>query len=168
MKRTAGVMLMVVSGALMAEVATGDAIPSGPPVAKTSPDVEVLSWMEGRWTGTHEGVEMEETWGSGAGGAMLGVHKDVKGGRMVSFEFLRIAPDESKELTYFASPRGKEPTPFRLKETAERRVVFENKAHDFPQRILYWLDAAGALHARIEGILNGKAAGEEWTWTRAR
>jgi hypothetical protein len=41
-------------------------------------------------------------------------------------------------------------------------------ARDFPQRILYWLDDRGALHARIEGKLRGKPASEEWAWTKAR
>ena len=47
-------------------------------------------------------------------------------------------------------------------------MVFENLQHDFPQRILYWLDAAGAMHARIEGPQAGKTVSEEWVWTRAR
>ena len=34
--------------------------------------------------------------------------------------------------------------------------MFENRQHDFPQRILYWLDAAGAMHARIEGPQGGQ------------
>ena len=49
-----------------------------------------------------------------------------------------------------------------------KRVVFENRQHDFPQRILYWLDPGGALHARIEGPQGGKTVSEEWVWTRAR
>jgi hypothetical protein len=43
--------------------------------------------------------------------------------------------------------------------------VFSDPAHDFPKRILYWLDEAGALHARVEG---DAAMAEEWTWTRAK
>ena len=45
--------------------------------------------------------------------------------------------------------------------------MFENAAHDFPQRVLYWLDDAGSLHARVEGHAGG-GADEEWIWTRAR
>jgi hypothetical protein len=130
-------------------------------------DVSRLSWMEGRWAGTSDGVAMEEYWLSPSGGALLGVHRDVKGGRMVSFEFLRIETT-SEGTFYFASPRSAPPTPFRLVEMGERRVVFENKQHDFPQRILYWLDAAGAMHARIEGPQAGKTVGEEWTWAKMR
>ena len=69
---------------------------------------------------------------------------------------------------YFASPRSAPPTAFKLIETGDKRVVFENKNHDFPQRILYWTDAKGALHARIEGPQGGKTVAEEWVWTRAK
>ena len=130
-------------------------------------DPSRLGWMEGYWTGTSGGLEMEEVWSAPKGGALLGMHRDVKEGRMVSFEFLRIATTP-EGLIYFASPRSKAPTPFRAIEMGGKRVVFENKEHDFPQRILYWLDAAGALHARIEGSQGGKTVGEEWTWTKGR
>ena len=125
-----------------------------------------LAWMEGRWGGTADGVEMEEQWSSSAGGALLGMHKDVKGGSMTSFEFMRIDTAPKEGLVYFASPRSAPVTPFVLLELGDKRVVFENKDHDFPQRILYWLDAAGALHARVEGTLKGSAESEEWTWTK--
>jgi hypothetical protein len=128
--------------------------------------VEDLGWLEGRWRGEEGGTASEEQWTSVEGGALLGVHRDVKAGRMVSWEFLRIdgAPDGA--LTYFASPRSAAPTPFRLVEQAAERVVFENKKHDFPQRILYWRDGAGALHARIEGVVGGKTRAREWVWTK--
>jgi hypothetical protein len=124
-----------------------------------------LAWLEGRWTGTRDGVASEEIWSSPAGGALLGMHKDVKDGRLVGFEQLRIARD-GDTLVYFASPQGAAATRFRLVELAERRVVFGNPKHDFPQRILYWLDAAGALHARVEGEIGGKPRAVEWVWTR--
>jgi hypothetical protein len=129
--------------------------------------VDRLAWLEGRWEGENNGLSMEEHWTSVRGGALLGLHRDVKSGRMVSFEFLRI--EATPEGTfYFASPRSKPPVPFKLVESGETRAVFENRQHDFPQRILYWLDAAGALHARIEGPQGGKTVSEEWSWTKRR
>ena len=127
--------------------------------------VERLAWLEGRWEGESDGVSMEEQWTSLRGGALLGLHRDVKAGRMVSFEFLRI--EATPEGTfYYASPRSKPPVPFKLAEAGERRAVFENRQHDFPQRILYWLDAAGAMHARVEGPQGGKTVSEEWVWRK--
>ena len=129
--------------------------------------VAQLSWLEGRWEGASDGVTMEEHWTSVRGGALLGLHRDVKGERMLSFEFFRIQTTPEGTF-YFASPRSRPPVAFKLVEQGERRVVFENRDHDFPQRILYWLDTAGAMHARIEGPQAGRAVSEEWVWTKAR
>jgi hypothetical protein len=134
-----------------------------------SPAAEVgrLSWLEGRWEGTSDGTAMEELWTSVRGGALLGLHRDVKGDRMVSFEFLRIQATP-EGVVYFASPGSRPPVGFKLVEAGEQRAVFQNLQHDFPQRILYWIDAAGALHARIEGPQAGKTVSEEWVWTKVR
>jgi len=131
----------------------------------TAGEVDRLAWLEGRWAGEKDGVRSEERWTGLLGGALLGVHADVKGGRLVSWEFLRIERG-TDGVSYYASPRSAPPTPFKLVEVSDRRAVFENKEHDFPQRILYWLDGAGALHARIEGPQAGKTVSEEWVWTK--
>lgn len=136
-------------------------------VAQPITDVAALSWMEGSWAGEKDGVAMEELWTSPRGGALLGLHRDVKGGRLVSWEFLRIQAT-GEGIVYYASPRSAPPTLFKLVEMGDKRAVFENKAHDFPQRILYWIDARGSLHARIEGPRGGKTVSEEWTWSRVR
>jgi hypothetical protein len=135
--------------------------------APAASEVQRLAWLEGRWSGSKDGVTIEEHWTSPSGDALLGMNKTVKGGRMVSFESLRIAatPDG---IAYLASPQGVPPTAFKLVELADKRIVFENKQHDFPQRILYWLDESGALHARIEGPRGGKTVSQEWIWTKTR
>ena len=139
-------------------------LPLVPPVAAPT-EIASLAWMAGTWSGVADGVDGEETWTPPRGGAMLGIHRDVRAGRMVGFEFLRIDTDKDG-LTYWASPGGRPATPFRLKAGGPGRVVFENPAHDFPQRILYWLGDDGKLHARIEGTANGKPGDEEWSWSR--
>lgn len=134
--------------------------------ADEADDLNRLSWLEGLWTGNKDGVETEELWMPAKGGALLALHRDVKDGRMVSFEFLRIAT--TAEGTFlFGSPQSAPPTPFRLLSMEHQRVTFENPAHDFPQRILYWLDSQSALHARIEGPMNGATVSEEWVWTKS-
>lgn len=110
---------------------------------------------------------MEEHWTSPAGGGLVGMHKDVKAGRLISFEFLRVVRTADKGVCYLSSPNGRPATPFCAIEMSDRRVVFENKEHDFPQRVLYWLDDQGRLHARIEGSQGEKQAFEEWVWKKS-
>ncbi|MBA2524296.1 MAG: hypothetical protein H0V18_00740 [Pyrinomonadaceae bacterium] len=134
-------------------------------VSAKATDLSGLAWMAGNWAGVQGGVEMEELWQAPKGNTMLGLHRDVAGGRTVFFEFLRIEA-KPEGISYWASPGGRPSTQFRLIELKGKRVVFENLKHDFPQRVIYWLSDDGALHARIEGTMNGKPAAEEWTWRR--
>ena len=123
-----------------------------------------LSFLSGAWTGTQDGLTAEEYWTKADGTLMACVHRDLKGGRTVSFEFLRIE-QRGDSLVYVAMPRGRNSTPFPMKSLEGQKVVFENLAHDYPQRILYWRDGE-ALHARTEGMIKGKLESEEWTWER--
>jgi Domain of unknown function (DUF6265) len=159
-------LLLVIAALSWAQSPGASAAPSPGPGPRQIAD---LAWIEGHWVGSDGPLQMEEIWTSAAGGALVGLHKDVstRGGtpRMVSFEFLRIEAG-SEGIVYVAQPGGRPPTRFTLIEHTGRRVVFANPAHDFPQRILYWLDDAGALHARVEGPKGGRTVGQEWTWTR--
>jgi len=133
---------------------------------QAKPTLDSLSWIAGSWRGTSSGVEMEEHWTAPKGNSMIGIHRDVAKGRTASFEFLRIE-QQGERIVYLSMPSGRSPaTPFPLKEVSGTRVVFENPAHDFPQRIIYWKDGAD-LRARIEGTMNGKAGAEEWRWSPA-
>lgn len=151
-------VLILLTQAWSAEAASQTA-PASPSPGK----IADLAWMAGSWSGSQGPLEMEEHWTAPKGGSMLGVHRDVKGGRTVSFEYARI--EESAEgVVYQASPGGKPATPFRLAKLEGKKAVFENPEHDFPQRVLYWLEPDGSLSARIEGTINGKEESEQWTW----
>jgi hypothetical protein len=125
----------------------------------------MLSWMTGSWSGVSGQVEMEEHWTAVKGGSLFGIHRDVREGRTVSFEFMRIQ-QAAQGITFWASPGGKPAVPFRAIEVTSDRVTFENKEHDFPQRVIYWIASDGMLHAKIEGMMNGKLESEEWSWKK--
>lgn len=129
----------------------------------TKPAIADLAWMAGSWSGESSGIQMEEHWTAPKGNSMVGLHRDVGKGRTLLFEFLRIE-QQGDQIVYLSMPNGRSPaTRFSLKELSATRVVFENPAHDFPQRIIYWKDG-NDLRARIEGTRNGKTGGEEWRW----
>ena len=128
--------------------------------------ISALAWMAGSWSGNDGPDEHEEHWTAPKGGAMVGMHRTVRQGRMVEFEFFRVE-EQNGRLVYLSQPGGRSPaTPFALATLDGERVVFENRAHDFPQRLIYWKDG-NALRARIEGTMNGKERSMEWRWTRS-
>ncbi len=126
-----------------------------------------LSWLVGSWLERKTGVETEEHWIAPKGDVMLGMNRTVRESGRTSFEFLRIARTPTG-ISYFASPGGRPATEFKLIETAEKesqkKVIFENREHDFPQRIIYWRDDDGSLRARIEGTIGGQSRSQEWQW----
>jgi Domain of unknown function (DUF6265) len=130
-------------------------------------EIEKLVWMAGTWTQKKDGEIVQETWLGPRGKMMVAVNLATSGKLRQSFEFLRIV-DGPNGLAYLASPGGKTPTEFKLKEIGDKKVVFENLSNDFPQRILYWVDADGAMKARIEGNIHGKASAIEWRFEREK
>ncbi|MDN3922013.1 DUF6265 family protein [Roseateles violae] len=119
-----------------------------------------LGWLAGCWTriaapGLDAGSG--EQWTAAAGGAMLGLARTVRGGRTVEHEFMRIHLGGDGRLLYSAQPSGQAPADFALLRQGENEIVFENPRHDFPQRIVYRLEAPGRLLARIEGQRGGAA-----------
>jgi len=152
------VMVIGVAGVLVADSF------SGPRQEKSG--IAALEWMAGFWVGVEHGTRMEELWMRPAGGVMLGLHRDIDSAGLVWFEYLRLEETESG-IAYVASPQGRGPTVFPLKEAVRGRAVFENLENDFPQRIMYRLDDDG-LHARIEGLEDGKVKTREWVWKKSQ
>lgn len=123
-------------------------------------DLEVLSWLIGTW-GDEQTLEH---WTDGAGGLMLGVHRDLRNGRASFFEFLRIALGRDGGVVYLASPAGRHPpTVFTMTEVGENRVVFTNPDHDYPQRIDYALEE-GDLVVTISKA--DQSDQRTWRWRR--
>ena len=137
------------------------------PSAATSTTIDNLAWLSGRWIQTKNGVDIREHWMGPHGGLLLGIGQTTKGSQTKSFEYFRIAKTPSG-LSYFASPGGSAATEFKAVEICSDKIVFENEAHDFPQRVIYAKGKAGSLDARVEGTIKGKLEGESWTYRRER
>ena len=127
-------------------------------------DVERLTWLSGCWTQPRTNGLVEEQWMAPRGGSMLGMSRTVIGGKTVEYEFLRIAV-VGNALAYVAKPSGQAEATFPVKSIDDGVVVFENLAHDFPQRIIYRRTADGVT-ARIEGTVKGETRGRDFPYLR--
>lgn len=115
------------------------------------PAAEPLAWMSGCWRMTRGSTVIDEHWLSPLGGMLLGTGRTVKNGMVQEYEFviLRTTPSGA---TYEAHPSGQDSTTF-TSHTAPTgdQVVFENPAHDFPQKVGYRRVGTDSLLAWIEG-----------------
>lgn len=122
------------------------------------------SFFAGCWEIRAGAFLVEEQWMRPAGGLMLGMSRTVRGGKAVSSEFLRVEPIDGD--VFYVAVIGGRSTRFRMIKLTADEAVFENKEHDFPQRILYRKTADG-LAARIEGSDKGKERGQDFPYKRA-
>lgn len=129
--------------------------------------VNDLAWLSGCWIADGAESGSIEQWTAPAGGSMLGVNRTIKDGKTSAFEFMRIIESDS-ELVFISSPSGQATASFTLTHQADRKVVFENPQHDFPQKIIYELTGSNALLGRIEGTINAAQRTVDFPMTRTR
>ncbi len=136
----------------------------------TKPKIEDLAFMAGCWelNVPQRNMTIAEQWMKPLGGTLIGMGRTVVGGKTVSYETLRIVSGEAG-IDYIAKPSSnKDETTFKLAKSTAAEVVFENPAHDFPQRIIYKKVDADSLFARIEGTRNGKLSGMDIPMKRVK
>ncbi|WP_269532148.1 DUF6265 family protein [Chitinimonas sp. BJYL2] len=136
---------------------------SEPPRVKA----EELAWLAGCWRQSAAESGSVEVWTLPAAGTLLGVSRTVRQGQLREFEFMRIHT-LNDALHYTAQPSGRDETHFKLISGHAKALVFENPHHDFPQRVLYTLQADGGLLARIEGSLQGKPRARDFPMQRVK
>lgn len=105
-------------------------------------------WIAGAWTEAKGDNWTEEFWTPMRGGIMIGAGRSGKGAALTSWEQPRIERGADGVLTYWGSPGGAKPVPFRMASSTATEIVFANPAHDYPQRIRYWRDGK-LLNAEI-------------------
>lgn len=129
--------------------------PTGGPAAGADP-IRAAAWLAGCWELRRGARTTLEMWMPPDGGMMLGASRTVVGGTVREYELLRLTAREGR-LTYTAMPSGQRTTDFTTPAAPADPLVFENLAHDFPQRIVYRRAGADSLIARIEGPGDGGA-----------
>jgi len=98
---------------------------------------------------------------------MLGMGRTVTEGKLREYEYVKIS-DANGTLVYHAEPSGQTPADFPAKSVTDDEIVFENLAHDFPQRVRYRRVGADSLLARIEGTMGGRERSVDFSYGRVR
>ncbi|CAN5357728.1 DUF6265 family protein [soil metagenome] len=133
--------------------------------------VEIANFdgMAGCWERSDKAKSLliSEQWMKPAGTSLMGMGRTVRGGKTVDFEFMRIE-HRVDGVYYVAQPKANaEETAFKLIRSSANEFVFENKAHDFPQRIIYKFEATKMV-GRIEGDDKGKFVGIDFPFDRVK
>jgi hypothetical protein len=107
-------------------------------------------WLAGCWELRTPNRVTREMWMAPLGDLMLGASRTTAGARTREFEQLRLQVDGDR-LVYTSLPSGQREASFASITLTDTLLVFENLAHDFPQRIGYQRRGTDSLLAYIEG-----------------
>lgn len=91
--------------------------------------------------------------------------RTVREGSLVEYELV-VLREEADRLAYHAHPSGQASAIFLSNSVSDSMAVFENSAHDFPQRVGYRCVRPDSLLAWIEGTIDGKARRVEFAYRR--
>lgn len=103
--------------------------------------LDVVEWVLGEWTTSPNRVVTHEYWHRVSDETFEGesTTKRVTDGEVLNYETLRLVA-MSDGVFYIAKVAHNDlPVPFRIAQCSEGIAVFENPAHDAPQRLIYRL-----------------------------
>ena len=124
-----------------------------------------LAWLVGQWcTEPAKGETVCETWQPMGDDQIMRGISETRRGDVRRIETMHIINDAGR-LVFHAEPPGQAPTDFfsTTRDHAPASLAFENRAHDYPQRVRYWREGE-LLLAEISLADGGKPM--RWTYRR--
>jgi hypothetical protein len=107
--------------------------------------LEGLAWLEGYWSGQVNGDEVDEVWAKAAAGAMMGMFRCVREGKVRFYEFMTIAkgPEQIDLTIKHFDPAlvgwedKDDAARFVLTESTGKRAVFHQSSGDKQLWLVY-------------------------------
>ena len=132
--------------------------------------IKMAHWILGSWENkSAEGI-LTEIWAKTNDSTFQGQSYFIKEKDTIHFETM-ILQQIGENLTYNTTVKGQnedKPVSFSLAETTENMLVFENKKHDYPQKISYQKNAKNNLITIISGVTDGKTTTEKYTFAKSK
>lgn len=132
--------------------------------------LQKADWVLGYWQmSSPDGSAVTESWIRTDDTSYSGVGKFTDStGKVLSTEDIRIVL-RNNELWYIptvSNQNGGQPVAFREADFSDSVIVFENKEHDFPQRIVYQKYTQDSMIAYVEGDIAGEIQRLEFSYKK--
>jgi Domain of unknown function (DUF6265) len=108
-----------------------------------------LDWLIGCWVYTDEMGDYTETWEKKGSNTYNGNAIQIKGKDTTFAESMKL--DSIQLVVKMIGQNEDKAVAFPIKNSTDSSVIFENLAHDFPQRIVYSKPNKDSITAYIEG-----------------
>lgn len=127
-------------------------------------------WLVGLWVYESPKGNIYESWKKLNDSLLVGRSYSIVGNDTITGEEISMV-ELNGEVNYIPTVKDQNeglPVKFKLTSISEGILVFENPAHDFPQRISYQSIAADSLVAEVSGPMNGTQKSQRFPMHRAQ
>ena len=133
--------------------------------------IKEFAWLEGEWQNNTPDGLFTEKWTKETDSTFTGHSVIIKDKDTVFYETIIL--DQKGDSLHYIVTNPKQTTAdktvsFTLKSFTADSYNFENKQHDFPQRITYTKVNNDSILCKISGLLKGKPAQEEFPMHRKK
>lgn len=136
------------------------------PLSAQSRTLVDLHWLAGCWERARPTSRMVELWTPAVNNVMSGTSFSVTDTSQRELEQLRLFA-RGDTLIYEAHPSTQMMNEFKSTKITAQEIVFEDPAHDFPQKITYRRAGADSLYAVTEGDRAGRTQPITFAFRRA-
>lgn len=136
----------------------------------TTRDFKPLYGLTGLWRMDGKRGALYEEWRVNGDSQLTGRSYKINNNDTMELENVIISL-QGKAIFYTPvvhDQNNQQAVPFKLISYNNNRYVFENKEHDYPQRVIYELVFSNELRARIEGNKDGKEMGSDFNYSRIK
>ena len=133
--------------------------------------IDQLQWLLGTWVNQKGNEYSQETWSRENDSTFTAYSfVEVNKKKVVFAETMALEQKDGLLILTVATANQneKKPVTFKLISSEKGQFTFENKNHDFPQRIVYTNPVKDSLHAWIESTENGEAKRIDFSFSRAK
>lgn len=132
--------------------------------------IKISHWLLGNWENKTVDGNLTETWKKVNDSTFQAQSYFIKEKDTLHFESITLQ-QKGEELTYNATVKGQnndKPITFKLTNSTEKQLVFENPKHDYPKKIIYTQINEDNLVAEISGTLEGKSSSEKFSMKKSK
>ncbi len=132
--------------------------------------IDKAQWLIGSWENKTKNGTLSENWEKVNDSTFHGTSYFIKGKDTLHNETIGLSQD-GENLIYSPNVKGQNadlPVAFKMTSATANTLVFENTAHDFPQKISYKMITKDSIVAEISGMQGGKPASESYPMGRKK
>ena len=125
-------------------------------------------WILGTWELKNEKGILTETWVRQNDSTFAGTFYFINVKDTLHKETIRLE-HRADSITYFAKVIGQnndKSIPFKLTTASIDSLIFENPAHDYPQKMVYQKNKTNGIIITLSGQLQGKQRSEKYKLTK--